>query len=273
MLGDQQRAWAHERVRDTTRPWCVLVTAVVLNHMELPVEHGATLGDLAPSGYAVIGGKAMCTDEWDGYPAERERLVSAIAERGSGVVAVSGDVHSAWAFEGPCPAREGVPGDPVAVEFVAPCVTATPMARQLPPGWRKLLPKVAEKLPEARWFELERHGFMVLELDAEKARCHWYAVDAEDPDARIEHCASWAHRRDRPGRLEPVDLGDDPEGPLRPRTGAQATGPQVVVPARPEPVLDGVVPRRRRRRVAAGIVVTAATAGVAAAAIRHRRQA
>ena len=84
MLGDDQRAWAHERVRDTTRPWCLLVTAVVLNHMELPVERGATLGDLAPSGYAVINGKVMCTDEWDGYPAERERLATAIADRGPG---------------------------------------------------------------------------------------------------------------------------------------------------------------------------------------------
>ena len=32
MLGDAQRTWAHDRVRDTTRPWCLLVTAVVLNH-------------------------------------------------------------------------------------------------------------------------------------------------------------------------------------------------------------------------------------------------
>ena len=272
MLGDEQRAWAHERIRDTSRPWCLLVTAVVLNHMELPVEHGAVLGDLAPSGYAVIGGKAMCTDEWDGYPAERERLVEAIGDRGRGVVALSGDVHSAWAFEGPCPARDGGAGDPVAVEFVAPCVTATPMARQLPPGWRKLLDPLADALPEARWFELEHHGFMVLEVDATQVRNHWYAVDAEDPHASARHCASWAHRWDRPGRLEPIDMGDDLDAPLRPRTGALSTGPQVVVPARPEPVLDEEIPRRRRRRrAAAGMVVSAAAVGVAAA-VRHRRR-
>jgi len=272
MLGDAQRAWAHERVRDTTRPWCLLVTAVVFNHMELPVEKGAALGDMAPSGYAVIGGKVMCTDEWDGYPAERERLVDVIGERGAGVVAVSGDVHSAWAFEGPCPQRDGGSGDPVAVEFVAPCVTATPMARQLPPGWRKLLGKVAERLPEARWFELEHHGFMVMEVDRAQVRNHWYAVDAEDPDAVPEHCASWAHRLERPGRLEPVDLGDDPMAPLRERTGPTATGPQVVVPGRPVVVLDEAIPRRRlRRRLAAGAVVTVAAAGVAAT-VRHRRR-
>ena len=185
-------------------------------------------------------------------------------------------MHSAWAFEGPCPARDGDPAgpaEPVAVEFVAPCVTATPMARQLPPGWRKLLPKVAERLPEARWFELEHHGFMVLEVDAVQVRCHWYTVDAEDPGAGAEHCASWAHRHEHPGRLEPVDLGDAPDGPLQPRSGPHATGPQVVVPARPTPVLAGVEPRRRRRRrLATGVVVTAAAAGMAAA-IRHRHRA
>jgi hypothetical protein len=235
------------------------------------VEHGATLGELAPSGYAVIGGKAMCTDEWDGYPAERERLVEAVRARGPGVVALSGDVHSAWAFEGPCPGRDGEGGAPVAVEFVTPCVTATPMARQLPPGWGRLLDELAERLPEARWFDLEHHGFIVLEVDATQVRSHWYAVDTEDPAARARHCASWSHRWEDPGRLEPLALGGDPEAPLRSRTGTAATGPQVVVPARPEPVLDGVVPRRRLRVLAAG-AAAAVGAGVVAA-LRHRRHA
>ena len=225
MLGDEQRAWAHERIRDTTRPWCLLVTAVVLNHMELPVEHGATLGELAPSGYAVIGGKAMCTDEWDGYPAERERLVEVIHERGPGLVALSGDVHSAWAFEGPCPGRDGDGGLPAAVEFVTPCVTATPMARQLPPGWRKLLGELAERLPEARWFDLEHHGFTVLEVDAAQVRNHWYAVDAEDPAARVRHCASWSHRWERPGAPRAARPRRRPRGPAAGALRGSIDGP------------------------------------------------
>jgi alkaline phosphatase D len=240
MLGDAQRAWAHERVRDASRPWCLLVTQVVLNRMALPVEKGAQLGELAPSGYGVIGGEAMCTDEWDGYPAERDALVRVIAERGPGVVVLSGDVHSAWAFEGPC--RDG---DPVAVEFVAPCVTATPMARQLPRGWRKLLDKLAERLPEARWFELEHHGFLVVELDEDEARAHWYTVDTEDPDARPEFAAAWRHRRDHPGRLDPLDPAD-PLAPLSAPPGDDR--PRIGLPPRPDAVLTQVVRRRRRRR-------------------------
>jgi alkaline phosphatase D len=276
MLGDAQRAWAHERVRDTTRPWCLLVTQVVLNRMELPVETGAKLGDLAPSGYAVIDGQAMCTDEWDGYPAERDALVQAIADRGLGVVTLSGDVHSAWAFEGPCLA-----GEPVAVEFVAPCVTATPMAQQLPPGWRKLLGKVAEKLPEARWFELERHGFLVVELDSEEARAHWFAVDTADPAARPEPAAAWRHRLSAPGRLEPLEDadagprpaatggadsagGEDDLGVLAPRRDSLTDRPHVVAPARPAAVVEDVR-RRRRRRLIAGSATLGVAVGLATA--------
>jgi alkaline phosphatase D len=283
MLGDEQRAWAYERVRDTSRPWCLLVTQVVLNRMELPVEKGAKLGDLAPSGYAVIDGRAMCTDEWDGYPAERDALVRVIAERGPGVVALSGDVHSAWAFEGPClPAPASVDagggaaacrtGDPVAVEFVAPCVTATPMARQLPAGWRKLLGKVAEKLPEARWFELERHGFVVVELDAHEARAHWYAVDTEDPAAQPEPASAWRHRLSRPGRLEPLDSDavDAPGHVLRPRRGGEAR-PQVAAPGRPAAVVERTERRRARRRRAMRAAALTSAAGLVAVGIHARR--
>jgi alkaline phosphatase D len=317
MLGDEQRAWAHERVRDTTRPWCLLVTQVVLNRMKLPVETGAKLGELAPSGYAVIDGHAMCTDEWDGYPAERDALVRVIAERGPGVVALSGDVHSAWAFEGPClPGAEPGPdddgasgshpgggdrpdqersdqersdqegskqenddgdtpsecrsGDPVAVEFVAPCVTATPMARQLPAGWRKLMGKLAERLPEARWFELERHGFLVVDIDRDEARAHWYAVDTEDPAAGAELASAWRHRLARPGRLDPIDAAETGDQVLSSRSREAADRPQVDAPGRPDVVLDRVEPRRARRRRIARLAALAAAGAAAAAGVRAR---
>jgi hypothetical protein len=191
------------------------------------------------------------------------------------VVALSGDVHSAWAFEGPRPPRPDDPAgerDPAAaVEFVAPCVSATPMARQLPPGWRKLLGKVAEQLPEARWFELERHGFIVLEVDTEAVTAHWYAVDTEDPATAAEHCASWRNRLDAPGTLEPVVL-DEPGRPLAPRAGPTATGPQVVVPGRPAPVFARAARGRRRRIATAAVAAGVATAAAVATAVRVRRR-
>jgi len=285
MLGDAQRAWAHERVRDTTRPWCLLVTQVVLNRMELPIDRGAALGDLAPSGYAVIDGRAMCTDEWDGYPAERDALARVIAERGPGVVALSGDVHSAWAFEGPClpdpgpdpgvavpqaRAPEARVGDPVAVEFVAPCVTATPMGRQLPRGWRRLLDKVAARLPEARWFDLENHGFLIVELDADEARAHWFSVDTEDPAARPVATSAWRHRLSQPGRLDA--LGEASDRVLRPRATGAGARPPATAPARPPAVVNGTARKRIRRQRAMRAAVVGGAAGLVAVGAHTRRR-
>lgn len=247
ILGAEQAAWAYERVRDTTRPWCLVISAVVVNRMELPVPVGTELTEMTPSGYAVIDGKAICTDEWDGYPADRDRLVQAMADRGRGTVLLSGDVHSAWAFEGPRlhgADGEAHGGDPVAVEFTAPCVTSTPMGRQLPKGWRRLAAGLADRLPEARWFELERHGFVVLDIEADHVRADWFSIDIEDPAARPDPAASWLHRLDRPGRLEAQD-----DGPLGP--GPAADGRAVPIPDRPAGV--GGPARRRAALVAAGM--------------------
>jgi alkaline phosphatase D len=253
ILGDAQRDWAHERVRDTTRPWCLVVSAVVVNPMQLPVGPGEVLDDATPSGYAVVDGKAICTDEWDGYPAERDRLAAAIAERGRGTVLLSGDVHSAWAFEGPT----GADGEPVAVEFVAPCITSTPMARQLPKGWRRLAVGLADRLPAARWFELERHGFVILDVQADQVRADWFSIDIEDPEARPDPASSWLHPLDTPGRLKPLE-----DGPLRPDAPDDALVEAVPIPDRPAGV--GAPARRRRRRrlaLVTGVVALAALAG------------
>jgi hypothetical protein len=155
----------------------------------------------------------------------------------------------------------------VAVEFVAPCVTATPMAQQLPRGWRKLLDKLAERLPEARWFELERHGFLVLDVDEDEARAHWYAVDPEDPDARPLLTAGWRHRRDEPGRLHRLDPAD-PLAPLSAPTGT--TRPHVAVPSRPDAALVAAARRQSRRRRTALAGTIAAVTALALARLRTR---
>jgi alkaline phosphatase D len=250
LLGDAQRAWAHERVRDAARPWCLFVTAVVLNRMRLPVPGGELLSDAAPSGYDIIDGEAMCTDEWDGYPAEREKLVAAFADRGRGAVVLAGDIHSSWAFEGPCVGD----GTPVAVELVAPCVSSTPMAGHLPPGWQALADKLAEMVPQARWFDLEHHGFLVLDIRADQLRGDWFTVHPEDPEARAERAAAWLHRLDNPGRLDPAGPMGQPAPAVRGRPTAE-------------------VPRarsRRKRWTAAALAATgAAFAGVRV--LRRRR--
>ena len=273
MLGDAQREWAHERIRDTTRPWCLLVTAVVLNHMELPVEHGAQLGELAPSGYAVVGGKAMCTDEWDGYPAERQRLVEAIQGRGPGVVAAVGRRPLGLGLRGAVPRRVTATG-----------ATPWPWSSSLRASRRRPWPasslpggaSCSARSPRSCPRPAGSSSSTTASWCSRSTRCRCGTTGTPSTPRTPRPRCSTAPRGRTGGSARGASSRSTwvttPTAPLRPRTGHRSTGPQVVVPARPHPVLDREVPHRRRRRAAAGVVVSVAAAAGVAAAIRHHRR-
>ena len=201
LLGAEQRRWVEERIRDRSTRWCVLATQIVLSPMCLPVAPGATLLDRAPSGYGIVDGHAMCTDEWDGYPEERRRVARWLADRGGDALIVSGDVHSAWVFDG-----ELSPGvRAVAPEFVCPGVSSTPLGRQLPKGWRSIADRMAEDgVDGRRWSDLEMWGFVTLHVSRSQIVGRWYAVDARDPDSDAELRATWAVDSGEPALVRPV---------------------------------------------------------------------
>ena len=66
-------------------------------------------------------------DQWDGYATAREDLLRSVGDRG-GVVALTGDVHSSWAWQGP--AMDG--RKPTMVEFVTPSVDLGDLRRPRP---------------------------------------------------------------------------------------------------------------------------------------------
>lgn len=261
MLGDRQRRWATERIADRSPgPWCLLVSSVVLNPMPFELPGRFRVGRTLPSGYAVEDGVAINTDGWDGYPTERDELTAALATRATGAVVLSGDVHSAWAFEGPA-------GDdgPVAVEFTCPAVTSAPMGEMIP-----LVGKAVEKRLAAddgvRWVDLYARGHLIVDVTPSEVTATWYFSDSEDLDAEARRGASWAVALDRPGRLEAVDV--DPEHAAEPEHGAAAAGPpdqrrrQVPEPVPPRPAgLVAAAQRRRRRRRLAAIVAVAGLLG------------
>lgn len=201
LLGARQRRWLEERLRDRSSRWCVLATQVVMSPMRLPVRPGVELLDGAPSGYGIVDGDAVCTDEWDGYTAERRRVARWLADRGGDALIVSGDVHSAWVFDG-----ELSPGvRAVAPEFVCPSVSSTPLGRQLPRGWRRVADELADEgVPGAVWSDLEMWGFVTLELSPSSIVGRWFGVDARDPMAPAELRATWAVDTDRPGAVRRI---------------------------------------------------------------------
>jgi alkaline phosphatase D len=266
LLDPAQRRWAHERVRDRRRPWCLLASQVPVADLELPVPRplGGLLDETLPSGYRVVDGEAVCTDLWEGYPAERRALEQAIASRGEGVLIVSGDVHSNWVTTLADEEGRGLAG-----ELVVTSVSSTPMGDQLPPGWRTEAERVADDVPGVTWHDLEHHGYLRLDLRPDAARGDYYAIEPSSGDALPERLASWSLDRTLPPVWRPA-VPDSPRGSfddvIRPGLPLDHLPP-------PEPPATVMQIRHLTRKLAVS-VVGAVAAGVSLAllarAVAHR---
>lgn len=218
LLGDEQRAWVQERAVDVARPWMVLVTGIVVNEIDLPLPAATGLVNaLLPNGYDAVDGKILHDDQWDGYPAERDALTAALAERGAlggRTVILSGDIHSSWAFEGPRDAG----GAAVAVEFTTPSTASKPMGQSRAPGAWRLLDAMVKTLEHVPFCDVTARGYGILDLTADDAAMSWWFVEAtdQDPSAGAELGASFRTRRASwPPRLEEVSTELRPD-PVRP---------------------------------------------------------
>lgn len=208
LLGDDQRAWAHERIRDATRPWSLVASAVTLGPLSLPIPAGATIDPFLPGGYCVVDDEAICTDEWDGYPAERDRLLAAARDRAGGTVVLSGDVHSSWALELHHRQGDAEPDDEVvAAEVVAPSVSSTPMAEQLPAGWQELAEQAGDLVDGQRWRDLQHRGYVRLDVRPDRLRADWFSVALDDETATPSLLASWAVGAEAGATWEPATPG------------------------------------------------------------------
>lgn len=167
LLGEDQHAWLAERLRGSLRhgsAWRVIGQQLMF--AQLIGEDGILLN----------------TDQWDGYPASRRRVLDQLAaERIDDTVILTGDIHTAWAMDvSPDPLGTGY--DPVtgrgslAVEMVTTSVTSPG-----PPGTEDELREreafVQRERPHMHYVNLREKGYLLLDLDAERAQGEWWFVD------------------------------------------------------------------------------------------------
>ena len=167
LLGPAQRAWLDDRLRRTDRPpWVLVANQVMFHPLRVPIPSQDLAAQVEASGFLVVAGQAVNPDQWDGYAAEREAVVAAIGDRG-GVVVLTGDVHSSWAWEGP--AADG-DGRPSMVELVTPSVSSTSLGDRLPVSPTLLEAALGAVDPDLAFVELTRHGYLVADLGPDELR-------------------------------------------------------------------------------------------------------
>ena len=174
LLDPAQWEWLESQLAGPGPRWTVVASQVVVAPIHLLAAGGALGRRLG----AVGGGLVVNSGQWDGYPAERERLLALLRRRRGGVLVLSGDLHSSWVSQ---LAADDGRAEPLAPEFTVPAVSAPSFARTLVPqvrGARSVLETVIRRAnPHVAWVDTASHGYVVLDVTPERIEGQWWHVE------------------------------------------------------------------------------------------------
>lgn len=215
MLGQNQFDWFKNVLTTSDAKWQIVGNEVLFAPMTLPDSLDPRVHDwmvhqlgLSPQGVP------LNTDQWDGYMAERQKIVDAIVENNLGsVVFLTGDIHSSWANDipqDPAAFRNGGNQRVVATEFVAPSISASSgfdsvaskrEEEQLAAGLMDAGEAALQAIdPWFRWIDLRFHGYMAVEVTADRVQSDWiHSVDVLTPDVPLHHAMSFQTINGKPG--------------------------------------------------------------------------
>ncbi len=197
LLGREQFEWLTGELKDAGSTWRLVGNGVLIGQVKsdfMPPELDAPLSELGVITPRDFGPEP---DQWDGYPAERGRLLNDVKENQvRNIVFLSGDVHSSWAID-----LKLDPHDPeedsIAVEFATTSVTSENLDDDM--GWEprtkslELENKIIADNPHIHWAELDSHGYVVVDVKPERVQADWFFVEdihAPNPDETL--AASWS---------------------------------------------------------------------------------
>jgi alkaline phosphatase D len=203
LLGADQEAWLTQRLRSSTARWKFIGQGVMFAQLK---AQGAPL--------AAGGGLFFNSDQWDGYEPARDRLYAVlkgdVAHPAVGnCVILTGDIHTSWAADlsqdpnNPSVATGGY--DPVsgegsrAVEFVGTSVTSPGLDD--PTGSTTAYLRSVN--PHFKYIDLNRRGYMLLDVTRERVVCEWWYVDTVASATNIQTFGAAWEVRDGSNRLQP----------------------------------------------------------------------
>jgi alkaline phosphatase D len=180
MLGAQQEKWLFDRFRTSRARWNVIAQDVLM-------------ATFARRGQR--GDYSYWTDDWNGYPADRARLLEHIRHsRLTNPVVLSGDAHTFWANDLRLTADLGAPV--LATEFLTTSVSANPPP---PNAFRPFLPDN----PSIRYFEDKFRGYVCADLAPDALTVKYRALsDVRDPRATVSTLKTFAVENGRPAVVE-----------------------------------------------------------------------
>lgn len=178
LLGTAQEQWLYDGLAASRARWNVIAQDVMMSVFRQRQNSGE------------IG---FWTDDWNGYPAARARLLQHVQDsKISNPVVITGDIHSFWAndlkkdFDDPA-------SPTVATEFIGSSITA-----HSPPY--DLFMKYMPDNPHVRFFDSRPHGYVSVTVERERMSVRFQAVsDARDKNAGVSTLRSFVVENGKAG--------------------------------------------------------------------------
>ncbi|MGE3142788.1 MAG: alkaline phosphatase [Hyphomonadaceae bacterium] len=182
MLGRAQEQWLERQLTASHRHgivWQLIGDQSLMTRALAP-----DLSRLAPAAVAALEarqpgiskylfytrfGAPLNLGAWDGYPADRARVLDIVRAVGGNTIVLSGDSRAAWASE--LPASDG---SRIAVELSTASVTAPGLA-DLAPGV-DFDAAVLARNPQAKWTDQRHRGYLLVMLTKENAQAEFITV-------------------------------------------------------------------------------------------------
>ena len=210
LLGDVQLGWLQRQMAASSATWQVLGQQVLMARMTAPVSVLSALNatDTSPTAQAA-GMKAITDyltarqvaaqnpaalteaqralldttrnpklgynlDAWDGYPAEREKVLATAAQLRKRLIVLAGDTHNAWSSQ-----LTLMNGTVVGQEFATSSVSSPGMEAYLaalpPAQTQQIFMGVVDDL---RYAETASRGFLMMRFTPAEARGQWHYVSS-----------------------------------------------------------------------------------------------
>ncbi|WP_313896160.1 alkaline phosphatase D family protein [Streptomyces sp. YIM 98790] len=205
LTGRAQLDWLTAGLSASGARWQLIGTSVMISPVAFGSVPSYLLRPIAECLGLPSGGLAVNPDQWDGYTADRRRLLRHLHTSGIGnAVFLAGDVHMHWANAVPLEAATYPHSPAVATEFVVTSVTSDNVDDLLgvPPQTVSVVAAAAIRAANRHvsWVDLDSHGYGVLDLTHEHTQMDYYAVSSRsDPGASVRHLRSYRTAAGRPG--------------------------------------------------------------------------
>jgi alkaline phosphatase D len=180
MMGFAQEAWLYAGFANSKAQWNVIGQDVLMAQYHEKQN----------------GLDGFWTDDWDGYPANRTRLLKRIADtRVANPVVLGGDIHSFFANDLRVDFDD--PSSPVvATEFVGTSISSYAAPYEL-------FAQTLNENPHVHFFESRKRGYGCVDLDRSKMNVRMQVVsDAHDPNASISTLKTFTVENGKPGVVE-----------------------------------------------------------------------